>query len=109
MDTAQSVGVKQRVAADNGLALHANGKPIARALARPTADGKFLMRGDEKLYVRGVTYGTFRPNPDGDQFPEPEVVRADFAAMAASGINSLRTYTVPPRWLLDAAYEHGLT
>ena len=28
--------------------------------------------------------------------------------MAANGINSVRTYTVPPRWLLDAAERHGL-
>ena len=82
---------------------------MSRALKRPTAAGKFLYRGDEKLYLRGVTYGTFRPGPDGDQFPEPEVVDRDFAAMAANGINSVRTYTVPPRWLLDTAYAHELT
>ena len=28
--------------------------------------------------------------------------------MAANGINAVRTYTVPPRWLLDLALEHGL-
>ena len=28
--------------------------------------------------------------------------------MAAIGINSIRTYTVPPRWLLDLADRHGL-
>ena len=28
--------------------------------------------------------------------------------MAAHGVNSVRTYTVPPRWLLDLAHEHGL-
>jgi O-antigen biosynthesis protein len=28
--------------------------------------------------------------------------------MAANGINAIRTYTVPPRWLLDLASEHGL-
>ena len=27
-------------------------------------------------------------------------------AMAASGINAIRTYTVPPRWLLDEALKH---
>ena len=30
-------------------------------------------------------------------FPAPDVVEADFAAMAAAGINAVRTYTVPPR------------
>jgi GT2 family glycosyltransferase len=28
--------------------------------------------------------------------------------MAANGINAVRTYTVPPSWLLDAAQRHGL-
>ena len=28
--------------------------------------------------------------------------------MAAAGVNAVRTYTVPPRWLLDLAHEHGL-
>jgi hypothetical protein len=27
--------------------------------------------------------------------------------MAEAGINAVRTYTVPPRWLLDAAQRHG--
>jgi GT2 family glycosyltransferase len=28
--------------------------------------------------------------------------------MAQAGINTVRVYTVPPRWLLDAALDHGL-
>ena len=71
--------------------------------ARPEARGKFLYRGSEKLYVKGVTYGTFAPDEDGQDFHEPDVVAADFAAMAAHGVNAVRTYTVPPRWLLDLA------
>jgi GT2 family glycosyltransferase len=70
--------------------------------------GKFLYRGDEKLYLRGVTYGTFRPDAAGDEYGDPVRVESDFAAMAAAGLNSLRTYTVPPPWLLDAAERHGL-
>jgi GT2 family glycosyltransferase len=76
--------------------------------ARPDPRGKFLFRGREKLYVRGVTYGTFRPNDQGQEFHEPQLVATDFAAMAAHGVNSVRTYTVPPRWLLDLAGEQGL-
>src|SRR5207244_4462644 len=38
----------------------------------------------------------------------PLTVERDFAQMAASGINSVRTYKVPPRWLLDAAHRNGL-
>jgi len=58
--------------------------------------------------VRGVTYGTFRPDDETQDFPRPEAVAEDFAAMAANGINAVRVYTVPPRWLLDLALEHGL-
>jgi GT2 family glycosyltransferase len=76
--------------------------------SRPAARGRFLFRGDEKLYVRGVTYGTFRPGPDGSGYPPPEVLARDFAQMAANGINTVRTYTVPPRWLLDEAERCGL-
>jgi len=28
--------------------------------------------------------------------------------MARSGINAVRLYSVPPRWLLDIADRHGL-
>lgn len=74
---------------------------------RPSVKGKFLSLGDEKLYVRGVTYGTFRP-AHGSDYPDPSVVERDFALMAAAGANAVRVYTVPPRWLLDLAERHGL-
>ena len=82
--------------------------PEPPALPRPRARGKFLFVGDQKFYVRGVTYGTFRPRADGTEVPDPDVVEWDFAQMAANGINAVRTYSVPPRWLLDAAGRRGL-
>jgi len=75
---------------------------------RPHAGGKFLCAGDEKLYIRGVTYGTFRAGPEGDEFPAPDTVERDFRLMAEHGVNAVRVYTAPPRWLLDRAAEHGL-
>ena len=75
---------------------------------RPKALGKFLYAGNEKLWVRGVTYGTFRPGADGIEYPEPEVVQKDFSHIASFGMNTVRTYTVPPRWLLDIAKNSGL-
>jgi GT2 family glycosyltransferase len=75
---------------------------------RPEVDGKFLAIGDERLFVRGVTYGTFQPAPDGTQYPPPAMVQRDFAAMSALGANTVRVYTVPPTWLLDAAAAQGL-
>jgi GT2 family glycosyltransferase len=75
--------------------------------SRARARGKFLFVGPEKFYVRGVTYGTFRPEEHGD-FPPPEIVASDFCAMSAAGVNTVRTYTPPATWLLDAALRHGL-
>jgi GT2 family glycosyltransferase/exo-beta-1,3-glucanase (GH17 family) len=80
----------------------------ARIELRPRVQGKFIFVGDEKLYVRGVTYGTFCPSADGDEYPNPEVVEQDFAQMASNGLNAVRTYTTPPRWLLDAAQRNDL-
>ena len=82
--------------------------PSSAPAGRPRAHGKFLYVGDEKLWVRGVTYGTFRPGPDGLEYPEPDVVEGDFRQMTANGLNAVRTYTPPPRWLLDTAHRHGL-
>jgi GT2 family glycosyltransferase len=75
---------------------------------RPAARGRFLFAGDSKLWVRGVTYGTFRPDSAGHEYPSLARLEADFAHIAASGFNTVRTYTVPPRHLLDAASRHGL-
>jgi GT2 family glycosyltransferase len=75
---------------------------------RPAVSGKFLTAAGRKLLVRGVTYGTFRPDADGNGFPDPATVSRDFAAMASVGVNSVRTYTPPPRWVLDLAQAHGL-
>jgi GT2 family glycosyltransferase len=79
-----------------------------RGTLRPRVQGKFLFLGDEKHYVRGVTYGTFRPDASGNEFPDPETVERDFAQMAANGLNAVRVFTAPPRPLLDAAQRHGL-
>jgi glycosyltransferase involved in cell wall biosynthesis len=77
-------------------------------MLRPRAEGKFLWTGTEKFFVRGVTYGAFPPDRDGHQFPEPRQVAQDFALMRLAGINSILTYTVPPRHFLDQAQEYGL-
>jgi len=80
--------------------------PIAHA--RPEVRGKFLYIGDEKFYVRGVTYGPFKPTPDGCEYKNAGEVHEDFAMMVKHGINCVRVYTVPPRWFLNLALHHGL-
>jgi beta-galactosidase/beta-glucuronidase len=70
--------------------------------------GKFFSLGDARLYLRGVTYGTFRPDENGSEYSNRELATQDLAQMAANGLNAVRTYTVPPRWLLDTAMRYGL-
>jgi GT2 family glycosyltransferase len=93
-----------------GIPARRAGRTASRELdaPRPRARGKFLERAGEKRYVRGVTYGGFAPNAAGEEFPERGTVSADFAAMAANGATTVRTYTCPPEWLLDEARSHGL-
>lgn len=77
-------------------------------MVRPRVAGKFFFVGDEKCYVRGVTYGPFAEDEQWGEYGSPGQVARDFAAMAERGINTVRVYTVPPVWLLDEAERHGL-
>ena len=74
----------------------------------PRIDGKFLSVDGRRFLVKGVSYGTFAPGPDGEQFPGPARIAQDFASIAAAGFNTIRTYTVPSAALLDAAARHAL-
>ena len=80
----------------------------AAAAPSPRVVGKFLRAGSERFLIKGVAYGTFAPDADGYQFPPLPRVAADFALMAQSGVNAVRTYTVPRGNILDAAAEHEL-
>jgi len=74
----------------------------------PRVDGKFLDVDNRRFLVKGVAYGTFAPDGEGTQFPPSARIVQDFTLMAAAGVNTVRTYTVPPVGLLDAAMRHGL-
>ncbi|MBO0681962.1 MAG: glycosyltransferase [Candidatus Dormibacteraeota bacterium] len=82
--------------------------PARLGSSRVTTDGKFLSLDDRVFRVRGVTYGSFAPRGDGAYFPETDRIRSDFAAMAASGLNTVRIYTLPEADVLEAAQEAGL-
>lgn len=82
--------------------------PASTFALRPTVRGKFIYIGAEKFFVKGATYGTFRPGADGSDYLTPGIVDKDFAMMAENGLNAVRTYTVPPNWLFDLAMKHGL-
>jgi O-antigen biosynthesis protein len=76
--------------------------------ARVRADGRHLTRAGEPFRVKGVTYGSFRARPDGQLFPGAARIQRDLEHMAGLGLNTIRTYTLPPVELLDAAEELGL-
>ncbi len=83
--------------------------PAGVHTVRPRVQGKFIFVGDEKLYLRGVSYGAFQSDEDGNEYYNQEVIDRDFALMAANGINAVRIpHTTPPRSLLDIAQKHGL-
>ena len=69
---------------------------------------KFFFEGDRKFFLKGVTYGPFAPDEKGDFVGTPEKAKADFALMNELGVNLIRIYHVPPKWLLDCARDAGL-
>src|SRR5262245_20442373 len=80
----------------------------SRSLLRPRVEGKFLFIGSEKFWIRGATYGKFRPDTQGVSFPSKSRVEQDFSAKVRAGLNAVRVYPPPPMWLMDLAPESGL-
>ncbi|HWB50201.1 MAG TPA: hypothetical protein VG651_13905, partial [Stellaceae bacterium] len=103
-------GIRMSLVIDDAVDEAAPTLPTASPVIR--VDGKFFRSGlsDDapKHFVKGVTYGPFAPGSHGAQFPEFAMVERDFALMRTAGINTVRVFTVPPLWLLDAAQRYGL-
>src|SRR5438046_1500737 len=69
---------------------------------------KFFFEGEKKFFVKGVTYGPFKPDAQGDYVGSPERVDADLALMREAGLNIVRVYHSPPRWFLDHCAAAGI-
>src|SRR2546422_892245 len=82
--------------------------PASDRAQRVTIDGKFFRLGSEKFHLKGLTYGPFAPDANGETFGRPEQTREDFKQIRTLGANLLRTYYVPPRWFLELAAEFDL-
>jgi GT2 family glycosyltransferase len=80
----------------------------ASAFERARVSGKFFFTGEQKYYVKGVSYGPFKPGPEGCPFPLGAAAKRDFKVMCELGANTLRTFTPPPLEFLDLAAEAGL-
>src|SRR5207244_8519793 len=74
---------------------------MTRANSRIRAVAKFFFEGDRKFFVKGVTYGPFKPDADGSYLGRPDQVDVDLALMREVGLNLMRIYHAPPRWFLD--------
>ena len=91
------------------MSAHLEMQPISATPLEPIKiQAKFFFEGDRKWFLKGVTYGPFKPNSDGDLTATPEQAKADFSLMRELGVNLIRVYHVPPRWLLDLAAEAGI-
>jgi ABC-type multidrug transport system ATPase subunit len=53
--------------------------------------GKFLRLDGQRFLIKGVSYGIFAPNSDGELFPEPARVARDFESIAEVAANTVRT------------------
>jgi O-antigen biosynthesis protein len=75
---------------------------------RVNVGGKFFRNGEEKFYIKGVTYGPFSPNAAGQPFASVERTTQDLIQVRELGGNVIRIYHIPSKWFLDLAEETGL-
>lgn len=69
---------------------------------------KFFFEGDRKFFVKGVTYGPFKPDLEGHYLGPRDQVERDLAQMRDVGLNVVRIYHVPPLWFLDCCAAAGM-
>ena len=72
------------------------------------AVAKFFFEGDRKFFVKGVTYGPFKPDAEGHYLGPRHQVERDLAQMREAGLNVVRIYHVPPLWFLDCCVAAGM-
>jgi GT2 family glycosyltransferase len=75
---------------------------------RIRAASKFFFEGDRKFFIKGVTYGPFKPDANGDYFGRPEQLEVDLHLMREIGLNVLRVYHPPPEWFLEKCAAAGM-
>lgn len=72
------------------------------------AVAKFFFEGDRKFFIKGITYGPFKPDAEGNYLGSPEQLDRDLAQMREVGLNVLRIYHTPPLWFLDRCAAAGM-
>src|SRR3989442_384285 len=69
---------------------------------------KFFFEGDRKFFIKGATYGPFKPDAKGNSFGRPEQLDVDLRMMREIGLNLLRVYHPPPEWFLEKCFAAGI-
>ncbi len=69
---------------------------------------KFFFEGDRKFFIKGATYGPFKPDAKGNSFGRPEQLDVDLRMMREIGLNLLRVYYPPPEWFLEKCFAAGI-
>ena len=62
----------------------------------------------QKYFLKGVTYGPFRPNARDEPWPEDGQLHADLTHIAGLGFNTVRIYEAPSEMLLQSCRENHL-
>ncbi|MFO1484397.1 MAG: glycosyltransferase [Verrucomicrobiaceae bacterium] len=77
--------------------------------ARVVVAGKYLQHdGGAPFFMRGVSYGPFRPNSRNEPFPEDGQLGADLRHISALGFNTVRIYDLPTVTMLREVEALGL-
>ncbi|NNL67884.1 MAG: glycosyltransferase [Myxococcales bacterium] len=77
-------------------------------MERVRSRGMFFFEGESKFWLRGVSYGPFRPRAGGEPLPDEAQLERDFALLRTLGANTVRLYHVPPPSLVERAERAGL-
>src|SRR5687768_1281 len=103
-----AVSRSQAVAEESAVAL-SDARPVESvSRARVRIDGRLFRLGETAWYVKGFTYGPFRPNRLSYFLPDRKQTVADLAQMQALGCNAVRLYHPPSPQFLDDALAHDI-
>src|SRR3989442_510203 len=97
----QSAAAQTTVAGDHSRTPLRGAEPGPRV----RIDGRLFRVADRDWYLKGFTYGPFRPNRNGEHLPERVRMLEDFAHLRELGCNAIRLYHRPTVALLDDALE----
>jgi O-antigen biosynthesis protein len=75
---------------------------------RINVDGKYFRYGGQRFYVKGLSYGPFAINSQGQSLPERSRWLADLKLLQDLGANVIRLYSAPSTEILDDLQRHGL-